>query len=491
MARVENNRIRHLSSHLFLWLMGFTTLVPFLWMVLTSLKSEGEVFQSHIWPQEMRLGNEGDPLLTLQGQPILGEDGQALHITLGNPVMIGSPGDPIRDQQGNLIYDPEGQPIPIKNVEERGGLAVYANRWNPVQVDDRPLVLTEALQGKWQQRLIQQRQSWRMARELPPAQVELEDGTVLRRSTGEPYTYRDISWDRVGEPVLDVLSRQPILGNDGKPIPFATPFPKLKGDNDPLVRGEEVLYGIFPGEQQSRIVYGSEVRKLSRTRFMFSNYVRVLRDPDIKFSLFGWNSLLVAVCVMAGQVFTSAMAGFAFARLSWRGRESVFLLYLATLMIPGVVTLLPNYVILQSMGWLDSFKALIIPAMFTAFGTFMMRQFMLGLPKGLEEAAEIDGASIWKVFWIIVLPLSKPALITLAIFTFMGTWQSFSWPLIVTHSEELRVLPVALRYFDSSQGTTYSLLMTGSVLMMLPMIVLFIFGQRFFVRGIQLGAIKG
>jgi len=120
-----------------------------------------------------------------------------------------------------------------------------------------------------------------------------------------------------------------------------------------------------------------------------------------------------------------------------------------------------------------------------------MRQFMLGLPKGLEEAAEIDGASIWKVFWIIVLPLSKPALITLAIFTFMGTWQSFSWPLIVTHSEELRVLPVALRYFDSSQGTTYSLLMTGSVLMMLPMIVLFIFGQRFFVRGIQLGAIKG
>ncbi|MSR84638.1 MAG: ABC transporter permease subunit [Candidatus Latescibacteria bacterium] len=491
MAKVERNRRLHVLSHLFLCLVGFTTLVPFLWMVLTSLKSEGEVFQSHIWPQEVKLGEEGDLLLTRQGQPILDEKGQSIRITLGNPVMIGAPGDPIRDQQGNLIYDPEGQPIPIKNVEEREGLAVYKNRWNPVQVDGRSLILTEALQRKWQQRLIQQRQSWRTAQELPPAQVELEDVRVLRRPSGEPYTYRDISWGRVGESVLDVLSRQPILGNDQQPIPFTAPFPMLKGDNDPLMQGEEVLHGIFPGEKLSRIVYGSEVRQLSQRRFMFSNYVRVLRDPDIKFSLFGWNSLLVAVCVMSGQVLTSAMAGFAFARLDWRGRESVFLLYLSTLMVPGVVTLLPNYVILQSLGWLDSFKALIGPAIFTAFGTFMMRQFMMSLPKGLEEAAEIDGASIWKVFWTIVMPLSKPALITLAIFSFMGTWQSFTWPLIVTHSEELRVLPVALRYFDSSQGTTYSLLMAGSVLMMLPMIVLFIFGQRFFVRGIQLGALKG
>ena len=105
----------------------------------------------------------------------------------------------------------------------------------------------------------------------------------------------------------------------------------------------------------------------------------------------------------------------------------------------------------------------------------MMRQFMTGLPRGLEEAAEIDGANLWKTFWTIVMPLSKPALITLSIFSFMGTWQSFTWPLIVTHSEHMRVLPVALRYFDSSQGTNYSLLMTGSVLMMLPMIVLFVF----------------
>ena len=493
MAKVARMTAIHSLSHWLLVLFGFTTLVPFLWMVLTSFKSENEVFQSHVWPQEVRLGNEGDLLKTRDGQPLLDAQGEPIRITLGNPVILGAPGDPIRDRRGRLIYDPDGQPIPGKNVEERGGLAVYKNRWNPVLVEGAPLLLTEALRDKWQKRLVQQRQSWRTAEQLPPASVELADGTPLLRANGEAYTYRDISWDRVGDPVLDVQAKEPILDADGNTIPFRSAFPLLRSDDDPLTEkaGGDVLYARFPGEDQLRIAYGSDVLQISEPRFMWSNYIRVLRDKDIKFSLYGWNSLFVAVCVMVGQVTTSAMAGFAFARLEWRYRDAVFLLYLATLMVPGVVTLLPNYVILKSLGWLDSFQALIIPATFTAFGTFMMRQFMTGLPKGLEEAAEIDGANLWKTFWTIVMPLSKPALITLSIFSFMGTWQSFTWPLIVTHSEHMRVLPVALRYFDSSQGTNYSLLMTGSVLMMLPMIVLFVFGQRFFVRGIQLGALKG
>ena len=500
MAKVARTTAIHSLSHGLLVLFGFTTLVPFLWMVLTSLKSENEVFQSHIWPQEVRLGNEGDLLRTRDGQPLLSAQGEPIRITLGNPVILGAPGDPIRDQQGRLIYDPDGQPIPGKNVEERGGIAVYKNRWNPVLVDGAPLLLSEILRDRWQKRLVQQRQSWRTtqrsapqsAEQLPPASVALADGTPLLRADGTPYTYRDISWDRVGDPVLDIHAQEPILDANGNAIPFRAAFPLLRSDNDPLMRnGVDVLYARFPGEDEPRIAYGSDVLQISEPRFMWSNYIRVLRDKDIKFSLYGWNSLFVAVCVMVGQVVTSAMAGFAFARLEWRGRDAVFLLYLATLMVPGIVTLLPNYVILKSLGWLDSFQALIIPAMFTAFGTFMMRQFMTGLPRGLEEAAEIDGANLWKTFWSIVMPLSKPALITLSIFSFMGTWQSFTWPLIVTHSEHMRVLPVALRYFDSSQGTNYSLLMTGSVLMMLPMIVLFVFGQRFFVRGIQLGALKG
>jgi multiple sugar transport system permease protein len=492
MAKVERTATTHALSHVFLVIFGFTTLVPFLWMVLTSLKSENEVFQSHVWPQEVRLGNEGDLLRAADGATLVDEAGQPIAITLGNPVMIGAPGDPIRDQQGNLIYDPEGQPIPIKNVEAQNGVAAYKDRWNPVRSDGEPLLLSEALRDKWQERLVAQRQGWRTDQKLPPAIVQLLDDTLLLRPDGMPYTYRDISWERIGDPVLDSHSKEPIRDAKGNTIPFRSPFPLLRSDNDPLMKnGMDPLYAHFPGEDGPRIVYGSEVQKISESRFMWSNYIRVLGDTDIKFSLYGWNSLFVAVCVMVGQVVTSAMAGFAFARLEWRGRDAIFLLYLATLMVPGVVTLLPNYVILKSLGWLDSFQALIVPAMFTAFGTFMMRQFMMGLPRGLEEAAEIDGANLWKTFWTIIMPLSKPALITLSIFSFMGTWQSFTWPLIVTHSEHMRVLPVALRYFDSSQGTNYSLLMTGSVLMMLPMIVLFVFGQRFFVRGIQLGALKG
>ncbi len=492
MTKVERSATTHGLSHTFLIIFGFTTLVPFLWMVLTSLKSENEVFQSHIWPQEVRLGDEGDLLRTRDGHPLLDAEGQPIHITLGNPMMVGAPGDPIRDQEGRLVYDPDGQPIPIKNVVDQDGLAAYKNRWSPVLVEGVPLLLTRSLQEKWQQRLVQQRQSWRSAEKLPLVHVELVDGSPLVQPNGKPYTYRDISWNRIGDPVLDIHSKEPILDADENTIAFRPAFPQLKSDNDPLMRnGVDVLRARLPAENTLRIIYGSDVMKISESRFMWSNYIRVLRDRDIKFSLYGWNSLFVAVCVMVGQVLTSAMAGFAFARLEWRGRDAVFLLYLATLMVPGVVTLLPNYVILKSLGWLDSFQALIIPAMFTAFGTFMMRQFMMGLPKGLEEAAEIDGAHLWKTFWSIIMPLSKPALITLSIFSFMGTWQSFTWPLIVTHSEQMRVLPVALRYFDSSQGTNYSLLMTGSVLMMLPMIVLFIFGQRFFVRGIQLGALKG
>lgn len=477
---VERNKLSRLLSHAFLLLAGTTMMVPFLWMVLTSLKAENEVFQSHILPREVRLGKEGELLRDIKGQPILGEDGKPIRITLGNPVLIGSPGDPARDAVGNILYDEKRLPIPIKNVTNFNGTASNKAANAPVLRNGQPLLLTEELKRLWQ------------GMSASPDSLKDERGEILRRADGLPYSFKECSWDKVGEPVLDLRTPLPILGRDGQPIEFRAAFPVLRSDLDPLTdaEGNEVR-GVFAGESQARVIYGSDVQKTSRIRFMWSNYVTVLRDPDIKFSLYGWNSLFVAVVVMLGQVLSSAMAGFAFARWEWPGRDRVFLAYLATLMIPGVVTMLPNYVILRELGWLDSFKALTIPAMFTAFGTFMMRQFMLSLPKSLEEAAMMDGASLWKVFWTIILPLAKPAVITLAIFTFMGTWQSFMWPLIVTHSEEVRVLPVALKYFDNSQGTNYSLLMTGSVLMMIPMVVLFIFGQRFFVRGIILGAVKG
>jgi multiple sugar transport system permease protein len=160
-------------------------------------------------------------------------------------------------------------------------------------------------------------------------------------------------------------------------------------------------------------------------------------------------------------------------------------------MVPGAITMIPNYLILQQLGWLNTFIGLIIPGAASAYGTFMLRQYMLTLPKGLEEAARIDGASLLRVWWDIVLPLCKPAMITLAIFTFTGTWTSFTWPLIVAPDERVRVLPVALQYFSSGQSTAYTLLMAASLIMMLPMLILFVFGQKYFVRGIQLGGVKG
>lgn len=211
----------------------------------------------------------------------------------------------------------------------------------------------------------------------------------------------------------------------------------------------------------------------------------------VNFSLSYFNSVYVAILVTTGQVVTSAMAGYAFSRLRWPGRDKVFLLYLATLMIPVTVTMLPNFVILKHLDWLDTYKALAVPAMFSAYGTFLCRQYMMGLPRDLEEAAMIDGCSHWGIFVNVIAPMSRPALTTLGILTFMGTWRNFVWPYIVTFSEDLRVLPLVLYAFQSDIKIEYNLVMAASFMMIVPTIVLFVIGQRFFVEGIRLGAVKG
>lgn len=226
-----------------------------------------------------------------------------------------------------------------------------------------------------------------------------------------------------------------------------------------------------------------------------NNYLEVIasRVPDrrIPFAQYYFNSLFIAGWVTILQVLTSAMAAFAFTRIRWPGREQVFLMYLATLMIPGVVTLIPNYALFERMGLLNTYSGLIIPAAFTAFGTFLLRQFMFSVPLSLDEAAEMDGASRNQIFWDVVLPLARPGLITLAIFTFMGSWQAFFWPLVMIKDEWLRTLPIGLLVFDSMQGRETQLIMAASVMTMLPLVVLFVVGQKYFVKGIQLGAVKG
>lgn len=225
---------------------------------------------------------------------------------------------------------------------------------------------------------------------------------------------------------------------------------------------------------------------------IFKSYIKVWKI--VPFARFYFNSIFVAFCVTLGQVLTSAFAAYSFSRLRFPGRDKIFFAYLATLMIPYSVILVPVYILMVYFRWIDTYKALILPAMFTAYGTFMLRQFFMSIPRDLEDAATIDGSSLFGIFWQIILPLSKPALATLTMFTFMANWNGFMWPLLVTNSPEKATLPVGLSYFQEVYQYTqpdWSLLMAGSLLAMLPIVIVFVLNQRFFVEGIKLTGIKG
>lgn len=205
-----------------------------------------------------------------------------------------------------------------------------------------------------------------------------------------------------------------------------------------------------------------------------------------------FNSVFVASWVTTLQAITSSLAAFAFSRIQWKGRDKVFLLYLATMMIPGLVLTIPNYQIMVSLGLVDTYAGLIIPAAFSAFGTFMLRQFMLGIPQSYDEAAEIDGASWLQIYMDVILPLTKPGLITLAIFTFLGNYRNLMWPLVMIRDENLRTVPVGLLSFSTGYGPVTQLLMAGTVVCIIPLIILFVVMQKQLIRGINLGGgVKG
>ena len=215
------------------------------------------------------------------------------------------------------------------------------------------------------------------------------------------------------------------------------------------------------------------------------------RKLELRFGRWYFNSFFTAMGVTILQVMTSAMAAYAFSRIQWRGRDTVFLLYLATMMIPGVVTMIPNFQIMVSLKFLNTYHGLIIPAAFSAFGTFLLRQFMLSIPPALDEAARIDGATHWQVFWDVVLPLARPGMIALAIITFLGAYQSFFWPLIMLNNDQLYPMSVGMLALDSSYGTQTELIMAATVMNVVPLIIIFVIFQKFLVKGIQLGGVKG
>jgi multiple sugar transport system permease protein len=221
----------------------------------------------------------------------------------------------------------------------------------------------------------------------------------------------------------------------------------------------------------------------------FSNYTDLLAALPIARLYF--NSLFTSGVIVLGVLFTSSIAGFAFAKYRFPGRELLFYLILATMMIPFFVTLIPVFFIVRQLGWIDSYQGLIIPGLTSAYGIFLMRQFMFTVPDELIDAARIDGASEPIIYWRIVMPLIKPALATLGTFTFIGSWNNFLWPLLVVNNRELMTLPLGINSLRSLYSDNTNLLMAGTAVSVIPMLAVFIFLQRYFIQGIALTGLKG
>ena len=219
------------------------------------------------------------------------------------------------------------------------------------------------------------------------------------------------------------------------------------------------------------------------------SYRRIFELYPIGRMLF--NSLFVAVLTTIGQLVTCSMAAYAFARLKFRGHNLVFLLYLATLMVPFQVTITPLFIMMRIFGWINTYQGLILPGVFSAFGTFMLRQAFMTIPTEYEEAAYMDGASPLTIFLKIILPLSKPALATLSVFAFMGSWNSFMWPLFIVREETLMTLPVGLATLQGRWLTEWNLVMAGAVITVLPMLLLYLFAQKYLVQGYVMSGLKG
>lgn len=245
----------------------------------------------------------------------------------------------------------------------------------------------------------------------------------------------------------------------------------------------------------SSLKVSSEVIQVPPTLFpqvlQLGNYIEVVNTPNVNLGRQLLNSTIVTAIVVAGQVLTSVLAGYAFARLQFPGRDTLFFLYLGTLMVPFAVLIVPMYKLMQWLGWIDSLWALTIPWLFTAYGTFLLRQFFMGQPKDLEEAALIDGASRWGILFRISVPLAKPAIATLATISFLYAWNSFLWPLIVINDPNKKVITQGLMDLQSLYAVRVDLILAGSVLAVLPTVLVYLFAQRYFIEGVATAGLAG
>lgn len=260
-----------------------------------------------------------------------------------------------------------------------------------------------------------------------------------------------------------------------------------------IVIAISMLYPFFTMLNLSLVPNGeifNQCGKLVYSPITLENYSNVFRKiPMFQYFM---NSLFVALVTTFGQVIISALAGYAFARLHFKFRDALFLIILITMLVPPQVNIIPLFFLMRQFHWINTYQALILPGLFGGFGIFMMRQYFLGLPKDLEEAAKIDGCNIFTTFFKIVLPLAVPVIATLSIFTFVTTWNSFMWPLIVTNTESMRTLPVGLAIFKGSfrEITLWGDLLACSVICTIPVVGVFLLGKKYFINDIMQGGVK-
>ncbi|HEX2236534.1 MAG TPA: carbohydrate ABC transporter permease [Actinomycetota bacterium] len=224
--------------------------------------------------------------------------------------------------------------------------------------------------------------------------------------------------------------------------------------------------------------------------FRFDNYVTLWTDFPL-FNTWILNSFKIVIVIVGAQVFICSLSAYAFARLEFPGRDLLFYLYVGSMLVPDVVNILPNYVIARQLGWIDTHTALIVPSMASAFGIFMLRQFFLTIPRELEDAARVDGASYWRIYRDIVLPLSGPAIATLTVFLFIWNWNDFLSPLIMLNTPPKYTIQLGLAFVNDARSTDWNRLMSGNLISLTPLLVVYALAQRHLVQGITLTGLKG
>ena len=336
-------------------------------------------------------------------------------------------------------------------------------------------------------------------KDLPVFVVPVGEGTKSLARKGQGISVREFRG--VDDPTVVVLApladATPVDGTtttvDGKQVPVYTV--SVDGTTVTVYNARSRIVNSFvdPANPTAPPVYAaaSAVTPDQQLGWHSENYSKVLELGSFQRSL--TNTVLVTVLVVVGQVVTSIMGGYAFSRLRFRGRDQLFLFYLGSIMIPFVVLMIPLYRLMVTIGWVNNLVALVIPFVFTAYGTFLMRQFFVSIPKELEEAAIIDGASRWRILWSILVPLSIPAIATLATFSFLYAWNSFVWPLIVIDSGNLdnSVLSLTLSVLGGRAADAPNLILAGVMIAMIPPVSVFLLAQRSFVENAASSGLKG